>query len=72
MVKITRQSFGCRVLKGGCSRGGCNWGTLRIPREDWGTLVQPVHNTKLASFALEESRTKNQIILERCSDNIQI
>ena len=27
-----------RVLKGGCSRGGGNWGTLRIPREDWGTL----------------------------------
>ena len=26
------------VLKGGYSRGGCNWGTLRIPREDWGTL----------------------------------
>ena len=26
------------VLKGGCSRGGGNWGTLRIPREDWGTL----------------------------------
>ena len=29
----------CRVLKGGgCSTGGGNWGTLRIPREDWGTL----------------------------------
>ena len=27
-----------RVLKGGCPRGGGNWGTLRIPREDWGTL----------------------------------
>ena len=27
----------CRVPRGGCSRGG-NWGTLRIPREDWGTL----------------------------------
>ena len=25
-------------LRGGCSRGGGNWGTLRIPREDWGTL----------------------------------
>ena len=23
---------------GGCTRGGGNWGTLRIPREDWGTL----------------------------------
>ena len=31
----------CRVLQGGISRisrGGGNWGTLRIPREDWGTL----------------------------------
>ena len=27
-----------RILKGGCSRGGGNWGMLRIPREDWGTL----------------------------------
>ena len=27
-----------RVLKGGCPRGGGNWGTVRIPREDWGTL----------------------------------
>ena len=27
------------VLKeGGCPRGGGKWGTLRIPREDWGTL----------------------------------
>ena len=26
------------ILKGGCSRGGGNWGTVRIPREDWGTL----------------------------------
>ena len=25
-------------LRGGCSGGGGNWGTLRIPREDWGTL----------------------------------
>ena len=25
-------------LRGGGSRGGGNWGTLRIPREDWGTL----------------------------------
>ena len=24
-------------LRGGCPRGGGNWGTLRIPREDWGT-----------------------------------
>ncbi len=24
-----------RVLKGGCPRGGGDWGTLRIPREDW-------------------------------------
>ena len=28
----------CRVPKGGVFRGGGNWGTLRIPREDWGTL----------------------------------
>ena len=28
-----------RVLEGGgCPRGGCNWGILRIPREDRGTL----------------------------------
>ena len=27
-----------RVLKGGCPREGGNWGTLRIPSEDWGTL----------------------------------
>ena len=25
-------------LSGGCPRGGVNSGTLRIPREDWGTL----------------------------------
>ena len=26
-------------LRGGCSRGGGgNWGTLRVPAEDWGTL----------------------------------
>ena len=25
-------------LRGRCSRGGGNWGTLRIPREDWGAL----------------------------------
>ena len=25
-------------LRGGCSRGEGDWGTLRIPREDWGTL----------------------------------
>ena len=25
-------------LSAGCSRGGGNWGTLRIPGEDWGTL----------------------------------
>ena len=27
----------CGVPKGGVFKGG-NWGTLRIPREDWGTL----------------------------------
>ena len=26
------------VLEGGCTRGGGSWRTLRIPREDWGTL----------------------------------
>ena len=25
-------------LRGGCPRGGGNWGTVRSPREDWGTL----------------------------------
>ena len=25
-------------LSAGCSRGGGKWETLRIPREDWGTL----------------------------------
>ena len=25
-------------LTGACSRGGGNWGTIRIPREDCGTL----------------------------------
>ena len=25
-------------LRGGCPKGGGNWGTLRIPREDLGTL----------------------------------
>ena len=28
----------CRVPKGGVFKGRGNWGTLRIPREDWGTL----------------------------------
>ena len=31
-------SLCCRVPKGGVFKGGGNWGTLRIPREDWGTL----------------------------------
>ena len=25
-------------LRGGDPRGGGNWGTLEIPRKDWGTL----------------------------------
>ena len=25
-------------LRGACPRGGGNWGTLRVPREDWGRL----------------------------------
>ena len=28
----------CRVPKGGVFKGWGNWGTLRIPREDWGSL----------------------------------
>ena len=29
----------CRVLKGGgVQGGGGNWGTLKIPREDWGII----------------------------------
>ena len=34
----------CRVLKG----GGGNWGTLRIPGEDWGTLgkIRGITNCK--------------------------
>ena len=31
-------TYNCRVPKGGVFKGGGNWGTLRIPREDWGTL----------------------------------
>ena len=31
-------SFFIGFLRGGCPRGGGNWGTLRIPKEDWGTL----------------------------------
>ena len=34
-AKKTEHNY--RVLRGG-PRGGGNWGTLRIPREDWGTL----------------------------------
>ena len=34
----TRNIPYCRVPKGGVFKGGGNWGTLRIPREDWGTL----------------------------------
>ena len=35
-----REVFGIHVIGflRGCPRGGGNWGTLRIPREDWGTL----------------------------------
>ncbi len=39
---VSKQSQGGkqkRITKGGgCSRGGGNWGTLRIPRQDWWTL----------------------------------
>ena len=37
-VTVTLVSCFVGFLRGGCSRGGGNWGTLRIPREDWGTL----------------------------------
>ena len=30
--------YNCRVPKGGVFKGVGNWGTLRIPRGDWGTL----------------------------------
>ena len=33
---LSPQPYG--VLKGGCPRGGVEWGTLRIPGEDWGTF----------------------------------
>ena len=37
LVSVLQQF--CRVPKGGVFKGGGgNWGTLRIPREDWGTL----------------------------------
>ena len=29
-------------LRGRCPRGGSNWGTLRIIREDWGNHHPPV------------------------------
>ena len=35
---ITSPKFSCRVLKGGCPRGGGNWGTLRIP---FGKIGEP-------------------------------
>ena len=38
MKGIPYKSIICRVPKGGVFKGGGNWGTLRIPREDWGTL----------------------------------
>ena len=37
-VHIRMHILHCRVPKGGVFKGGGNWGTLRIPREDWGTL----------------------------------
>ena len=35
---VCMSSLNYRVLKGGVPRGGGNWGTLGIPREDWGAL----------------------------------
>ena len=37
--KETQVFFGSLIIgffRGGCPRGGGNWGTVRIPREDWG------------------------------------
>ena len=36
-VKFLGVFFSIGFLRGGCSRGGGNWGSLRIPREDWGS-----------------------------------
>ena len=47
-------------LRGGCSRGGGgNWGTLRIPREDWGTLGK-----QLAFFTQEINAWKTIMVSE--------
>ena len=35
---IVKGHYNCRVPKGGVFKGGGSWGSLRIPREDWGTL----------------------------------
>lgn len=35
VVGVLKLYYICRVLEGGCSRGRGNWGTLRIPKEDW-------------------------------------
>ena len=37
-VTVTLVSCFVGSLRGGVFKGGGNWGTLRIPREDWGTL----------------------------------
>ena len=37
-TETQRQWFFVGFFRGEYSRGGGNWGTLRIPREDWGTL----------------------------------
>ena len=38
MVCVSASIVG--FLRGGCSKGGDNWGTLRIPRDDWATLAK--------------------------------
>ena len=43
----------------GCPRGGGNWGTLRIPREDWGTLGE--HHREASGN--HQPPLKNPIIL---------
>ena len=35
-VQSTHKKTIIGFLRGGCPRGGGNWGTRRIPREDWG------------------------------------
>ena len=38
ICKLFNHTILIGFLRAGCPRGGGNWGTLRIPKEDWGTL----------------------------------